>query len=152
MKIFLKRILIFTLFLLSGAGYYMHYSYHPLSTNASNYIPFIAGLLSVFIIPILFNFKKTLHLAYLLNSFMAIIGFITMAHFSIAKSPLYPHLALVTAKFFIGWAIFQVSLFNLEGEARHTGWRTIRYPNLGFWFVHLCSLSLVYWLGNILWR
>ncbi len=152
MKVFVKRILILTLFLISAAGYYMHYSYHPLSRNVSNFVPFISGILSVFILPVLFSFRKTIHWAYLINGFTCIVGVITMTHFSLAKSPIYQHIALTIAKFFIGWAIFQLTLFNMEGEARHTGWRTIRYPNLGFWAVHLASLSLVYWLGHTFWR
>ena len=29
---------------------------------------------------------------------------------------------------------------------------TYRYPNMGWWLVHLVGLSIVYTLGNLLWR
>ncbi len=152
MKNFVRRILIFALFLLSLGGFLMHYLYHPLSRGVFAYVPLISGLISVIAIPLLFEFRKTLHLAYLLNGYTCIIGFITMAHFSLAKAPIIPDLIMVAAKFFVGWSIFAVTVYSLEGEARNTGWRTIRYPNLGFWFVHLLALSLVYWLGHTFWR
>jgi len=28
---------------------------------------------------------------------------------------------------------------------------TYRYPNMGWWLIHLAAVSLVYYLGNRLW-
>jgi hypothetical protein len=29
---------------------------------------------------------------------------------------------------------------------------TYRYPNMGWWMIHLIGISLVYFLGNYFWR
>ncbi len=152
MKNQVKQLLILTLFLLSAGGFLMHYFFHPIAQNSFGYVPFFSGVLSVIVIPLLFEFKKTIHPAYLLNGFTALVGFITMAHFSIVKTPIIPDLLLVMAKFLIGAVIFRIELFPMEAEAKNMGRRTFRYPFMGFWLVHLAALSLVYWLGNILWR
>lgn len=152
MKNHIKIMLVISLFFLALGGLGLHYRIHSIAKHAYAYIPFIAGLLSVIAIPALFMFRKTLHLAYILNGFTVIIGVITMAHFSLVKSPILPDIALVLVKFFTGHAIFCMEVFPMEAEVKNPGWRWIRYPNLGFWAVHLALLSLVYYLGNILWR
>jgi hypothetical protein len=152
MKNYVKNILIFALFILALSGLMIHLRVHPVTKHGYGYVPLIAGIISVIAIPVLFMFRKTLHLAYLLNGFAVIIGIITMTHFSIVKAPLIADILFLVAKFFVGRAIFCIEVFPLEGEAKNPGWRWIRYPNTGFWAVHLVVLSLVYYLGNILWR
>jgi hypothetical protein len=153
MKKYLKNILIIGLFLTALGGLGLHYRIHSIVKNAYAYIPFIAGLISVIAIPLLFLFRKTLHLAYILNGFTVIIGVITMAHFSLVKAPLLPDIAILLGKFFIGRAIFVAEIYQLETEAKTPDvLRWIRYPNMGFWAVHLVLLSAVYYLGNLLWR
>jgi hypothetical protein len=152
MKKYVEMMLIIALFLTALGGFGLHYRIHPIDKHAFGYVPFIAGLISALAIPALFYFRKTLHLAYLLNGFTVIIGVITMAHFSIVKAPILPDICILLGKFFIGRAIFCVEVFPMDGEIKNPGWRWIRYPNMGFWAVHLVLLSVVYYLGNLLWR
>ena len=149
----IKLQLIFALLLLAVGGFMMHYSFHNPMKVFWGYIPFISGLLGVIAIPVLFLFRRTLHLANILNGFTCIIGIITMLHFSLALRPLYPDIAILIAKFYVGQAIFSLELFN-NIDAPHVvkGWNLIRYPNIGFWYVHLITLAAVYALGHFLWR
>jgi|GEM_PF-201701 len=149
----IKTYLIISLFLISIGGFGLHFFIHNPAKQAYGYVPFISGLLSALLIPLLFCFRKTLHLAHILNGFTAIIGVITMVHFSIAKAPIYPDIAIVIAKFTLGRAIFEFEIFSdLDAAPQIKGWSLIRYPNMGFWYVHLALLSAVYALGNMLWR
>jgi hypothetical protein len=152
MKNYVKNLLVFALFVLALSGLMIHLRVHPIAKNVYGYVPLIAGLISAIAIPILFMFRKTLHLAYILNGFTAIIGIITMTHFSIVKAPLIADILFLVAKFIVGRVIFCIEVFPLEGEAKNPGLRWIRYPNTGFWAVHLVLLSVVYYLGNLLWR
>ncbi len=148
----IKRFLIFGLFLVSLGGFGLHFLIHSPSKVAYGYVPFCAGLISVILIPVFFSFKRTLHLAHLLNGFTAIIGIITMGYYSLVMRPLYPDLAFLLSKFVIGRAIFEFELYqNLDTQMSAPGWKIIRYPNMGFWYVHLVVLSVVYALGHMLW-
>ncbi len=149
----IKAYLIAALFLVSLGGLIIHYRAHHPSEASFGYVPLVAGLISVIVIPTMFMFRPTLHLAHLLNGFTAIIGIITMAHFSFVHAPLYAHLAIVTAKFYIGRAIFELAIYsNLDTKPSALGWRTLRYPNMGFWYVHLVVMSAVYALGHFVWK
>jgi len=75
--------LIVTLFFISLGGWLLHLRVHPTSDNPAHFVPFIFGLLNVFVVPILFFFKPTALLAYLINGFGVILGTITMAAFSL---------------------------------------------------------------------
>jgi hypothetical protein len=74
MKKKIKNLLIFGLFFASLGGGWFHYAYHPHTKVAYGWVPFIVGLITIFLVPILFYFRKTLNLAYLLNGFAVIIG------------------------------------------------------------------------------
>ena len=152
MKKYLKICLIIALFLVSLSGLGLHYKLHPLDKNLFGYVPFIAGLVSVLVIPTFFMFRKTLHLAYLLNGFMVILGVITMAHYTIVKTLILPDIFILLAKYFIGRVIFCIEVLPMNGEMKLSGWNWFRYPNDGFFVVHAILLSVVYMLGNILWR
>jgi hypothetical protein len=115
-------------------------------------VPFIVGLITVLLVPILFYFKKTLHLAYLLNGFAVIIGTITMGHFALVVAPVWPDILILWGKFAIGGAIFNYELYPPDSNPKVKGWNLFRYPHLGFWFAHLVAWSLVYYLGNQVWR
>lgn len=130
----------------------MHKAYHPFGRTGYGMVPFIVGLLSVLIIPILFYFKKTLNLAYLLNGFAVIIGTITMAHFSLTIHAIWPDILVLWSKFVIGRAIFCLEVYPMDSNPKVKGWNLIRYPQLGFWFVHLVLWGVVYFLGNLFWR
>jgi len=152
MKKKIKFLLVFALFFASLGGGLLHYKVHPFVKVGYGWVPFIVGLITIFIVPVLFYFKKTLNLAYLLNGFAVIIGTITMAHFSLVIRPLWPDILLLWSKFAIGRAIFCLEVYPLDSSPKVKGWNLIRYPQLGFWFVHLAAWSVVYILGNLFWR
>lgn len=145
--------LIFVLFLLALGGGMMHFAFHPVAKHSYGWVPLISAIFSIVVIPTLFLFRKTIHWAYILNGFTVIIGLITMGHFAIVKAPIIPDLLLLLTKLYIGRAIFCVEMTNMENEAfKPKLLQYIRYPHMGFWYVHLILLSLVYFLGNLLWR
>ena len=152
MKKKIKILLIFGLFFASLGGGWLHYLIHPYAKVAYGWVPFIVGLISVLVVPILFYFRKTLNLAYLLNGFAVIIGTIAMTHFSLVLRPLWPDILMLWAKFFIGRAIFCLEVYPMDSNPHVKGWNLIRYPQLGFWFVHLIMWSVVYFLGSYFWR
>lgn len=150
-KLRLKTTLVAGLFFISAGGMFLHYFVHDPQKDAYGIVPLAAGIVSIVLIPLLFCFRKTIHLAYLLNGFAVIIGTITMAHFSIVKNLIFPDIFILWAKFALGYTIFYLEMFKIDSSFK-PGWRTIRYPNFGFWVVHLVMLSIVYSLGNIVWR
>jgi hypothetical protein len=152
MKNQIKIYLIIGLFVLGLGGLWLHHNVHSPAKVAYGYVPFISGLLSVILIPILFIFRRTLHLAYLLNGFTVIIGVIAMSYLSLAVRPIWPDVIMLIAKFFLGRAIFSLEVYKLDVAPKITGWRLIRYPNMGFWYVHFVLLTAVFALGRILWR
>jgi hypothetical protein len=152
MKKKIKILLILGLFFTSAGGGWFHYAYHPYAKTGYGWVPFIVGLITVLLVPILFYFRKTLNLAYLLNGFAVIIGTITMAHFSLVIRPLWPDILILWTKFAIGRAIFCLEVYPLDSDPKPKGWGLIRYPNLGFWYVHLAAWSAVYFLGHFIWR
>jgi len=152
MKKRIKICLIFGLFFVSIGGGWLHYKYHPYDATGFGWVPFIVGILSLVVVPVLFYFKKTVHWAYLINGFSVIIGVITMAHFSLAVEPLWANIVTLLSKFVIGRAIFCLEVYPLDSNPKPRGWGLIRYPNMGFWYVHLVAWALVYYLGATLWR
>ena len=153
MKNYVKNVLILALFLFALGGSMLHIYIHPIAKHAYGWVPLISAVVSVVVIPLLFMFRKTIHWAYILNGFTAIVGVITMAHFSIVRSPIIPDILVLLAKLYVGRAIFCVEIFQMENEAfKPTLLQYIRYPHMGFWYVHFILLSLVYFLGNLLWR
>lgn len=164
-KKYIKITLILCLFFISLGGFLLHYRVHPITASTYSFVPFFAGLISLIVVTALFFFKKWVPYAYLANGMLAIIGTITMAHFSISKFShpvnfatiftysLAADIFIVWGAFFIGKALFELEMpgeANLE-KPRHKG-RFFRYPNLGYWGVHLAALSCVYALGHLLWK
>ena len=145
--------MITSLFMLSLGGFLLHYLVHPLEKQSYGFLPFFAGLISIIVVTVLFFFKKMIPFAYLLNGMLVIIGTITMAHFSLVKFPLFADIFMLWSAFFTGKALFDLELMNAGNidSPRHKG-RFFRYPNFGFWGVHLAVLSMVYYLGHILWK
>ena len=158
----LRNVLLGGLFAVSLGGFLLHLRIHQPSANAANYIPFIAGLVSAFVLPLMFIFRSTIAYAYVLNGMFVIFGTITMAHFSIAHRPpaltfgalmlntTLADIALAWGKFFIGKALFDLARMQ-SPDAAYSG-KFLRYPNMGFWLSHLAGLSIVYGLGHLLWR
>jgi hypothetical protein len=160
---YVKRVLLASLAAVSLGGFLLHTRIHPVAHNPANLIPALSGLLSVLAIPLLFSFRRTLVWGYLLNGFTAVIGTVVMAHFSIVHWPQpanLPALLLNTTladililwgKFLLGKALFDLEMFGYDAthEKRGLSWR---YPNLGWWLVHLAAFGAVYAIVKTLWR
>ena len=161
-RTYIRLILLGALVSLALAGFLIHARVHPITRNPSFVVPFAAGLLSLVLVPALFWFKRTLAYGYVLNGFLCIVGTVTMAHYAIARwhDPAAPpdillksmviDILIVWGKFFVGKALFELETFGYAPDRPKAGisWR---YPNLGWWLIHLAAVSLVYTLGNRLW-
>jgi len=82
-----------------------------------------------------------------------------MAHFSIKNPPpvwtlqtilfgtLLADIVLLWGKFAIGKALFDMeSTIQRPDESVHGG-RFFRFPNMGFWYAHVVTLTAVYLIG-----
>jgi len=162
-KTYVKSILLSALVVLVLGGLLLHLRIHPVSQNPSNLVTVVSGVLSVLLVPLLFGFKKTIHYGYVLNGFLAIVGTVVMAHFSIAHWPtpatlrailLQTTLAdilLLCGKFFVGKALFDLEFYGYDAKRQRKG-IPHRYPHLGWWLIHLVLVAVVYYLGNRFWR
>lgn len=162
-RIYIRSILLGALVALSLAGFLIHSRIHLITQNSSFIVPFVAGLLNIAVIPVLFWFKKTIAYAYVLNGFLCIIGTVTMSHFAIARwfDPKAPpdillksmviDILIVWGKFFVGKALFELETFGYDPNRPKAGF-TYRYPNMGWWLIHLAAVSIIYSLGHYLWR
>jgi hypothetical protein len=160
----LRRTLILAIFFLALGGWLLHLRIHPFAKDVENYIPLVAGFISVVIIPVLFIFRSTISFAYLLNGMTVIIGTIAMAHFSIKNPPevwtlqtilmgtLLADIVLLWGKFAVGKALFELELTVNEPDAPMRSGRFFRFPNMGFWFVHVVTLTTVYIIGTYFWK
>ena len=158
-----RSILLGALVSLALAGFLVHSRAHHISQNSSFIVPFAAGVLSVIIVPILFCLKRTISYGYVLNGFLCIVGTVTMVHYAIANwsAPNSPpdiifksmiiDILIVWSKFLIGHVLFGLEMYGFNASRRKVG-ITYRYPNLGFWLIHLAGVSVVYFLGNYFWR
>ena len=149
-------------FFVSLGGWLLHVRIHPPSKLPLNFIPFLAGLIGFVVLPIMFWIRRTIAYAYTINGMLVIIGTITMAHFSLAHPPdqitassiltktLFSDILILFVNFMIGKGLFELQLLTKpDMEARHG--RFLRYPNLGWWILHLVLMSVVYALGRALW-
>lgn len=159
----IRNLLIAGLVAASLGGWLLHLRIHSPGDSPVNFIPFIAGLVSIVILPMMFFSKKTMAYAYVINGMIVIIGVVTMGHVSIMRLPdhvtfaaillgtLLADILLLLTKFLFGKALFELEMFKaMDGLARHG--RIWRYPNMGWWCVHLAALSAVYAAGNLLWK
>jgi hypothetical protein len=163
-KDYLRLVLILAIFFLALGGWLLHLRIHPIAKDAENYIPLVAGFISVIVIPVLFIFRSTISFAYLLNGITVIIGTITMAHFSIENHPqvwtlqtillgtCLPDILMLWGKFAVGKALFDLDPVINRPDAQISNDRFFRFPNVGFWFVHLVTLTAVYIIGGYLWK
>lgn len=163
-KIYMRLVLILAIFFLAMGGWLLHLRIHPMTKDAENYIPLVAGFISVFVIPVLFIFRSTISFAYLLNGMTVIIGTITMIHFTIENPPqvwilqtiflgtLLADIILLWGKFAVGKALFDLDAVINRPDAAVSSGRFFRFPNMGFWFVHLITLTAVYIIGGYFWK
>lgn len=141
-RTYIRSILLGALVALSLAGFIVHTRIHLIAQNPSFAVPFIAGILSIAVIPALFWFKKTLAYVYVLNGFLCIIGTVTMGHFAIAHwfaptsrpdillKSMVIDILIVWGKFFVGKALFELETFGYDLNRPKAG-ITYRYPNMG---------------------
>jgi hypothetical protein len=162
-RTYVKTMLLCALVSLAFGGLLLHLRIHPVSQNPSNLVAPVAGILSIVVVPSLFSRKRLIEYGYVLNGMLVIVGTITMAHFSLAHWPvpttfetvilktLVADIAVLWGNFFVGKALFDLEFFGYDPNRERKG-RTWRYPNLGWWMVHLVAISAVYYVGHALWR
>lgn len=160
---YVRFLLLASLVFISLGGFLLHIRVHPFTQNISFVVNFIAGLISIILIPLLFLHRSTVHYGYLLNGFIAIIGTITMAHFSMEHLPApltiqaiilkttLADIVIVWGKFFVGKVLFDLEVFGYNPASQKKGisWR---YPNLGWWLIHAILIAAVYAIGHVFWR
>jgi hypothetical protein len=159
----LRVLLIFSLVALALGGFLLHTRIHPLEKEAGNIIPAVSGILSVIAITLLFCFRQTVAYGYVLNGMTVILGTVAMAHYSLKHPPevwtlhaivyrtLLPDIIVLWGKFAVGKALFELELLRQPEAPARTG-RYFRYPNMGYWWVHLLAISIVYSLGIQFWK
>jgi len=159
----LRVLLICSLFFLALGGFLLHSRIHPLGEDPWDVIPAVSGTLSVVVITLLFCFHPTVAFGYVLNGMTVIIGTIAMSHFSLKNAPavwtlqsvlfktLLADIAILWGKFVVGKALFELELLKQPDNAVRKG-RFFRYPNMGWWWVHLVALGVVYTLGYLIWK
>ena len=162
-KVYMRTVLLAALVTMSLGGFLLHLRIHPFSEHRSILINIVASVLSILIVPLLFSIRRTVHYGYVLNGFITIVATITMAHFSIQHLPdpltvgaiflrtTLPDILIVWGKFFVGKTLFDLEVMGYNAALEKKG-ITYRYPNLGWWLIHLIAVSAVYWAGNVLWR
>lgn len=160
---YVRNMLLVALIAMSLGGLLLHLRIHPLEKNLSNFVPFVSGILGAVVVPLLFCWKRTLSYGYVLNGMSVVVGTVAMSHFSIANWPApttlgailmkttLPDILLLWGKFCVGKSLFDLEIYGYDPKKQRGG-NTYRYPNLGWWVVHLFAISLVYSLGNVLWR
>jgi len=119
------RMSIWAIFLLSLGGFIVHYRIHPPSESSFNLIPLIFTGLGVILLPLMFNCRKTVAIAYLINVAAVVVGTVTMAWESIEhwSGPVtfktvvfyttFPDIVILLAKLPLGHQI----LMHFRGEA-----------------------------------
>jgi hypothetical protein len=159
----IRLLLVTGLVVVSLGGWLLHIRVHPVSDNPTHWIPFLTGLVGIIVLPAMFLSKKTLPYAYILNGMFVIIGTITMAHVSVPRmegivslesvfvKTLFADIAILWVNFFIGNSLFELEMFKVMDAAIRKG-RFFRYPNMGYWCVHVVALSVVYVFGYVLWK
>ena len=144
---------VLSLLLLSLGGWLLHQKIHPVTDNPANYLPFVLGLLNIIAAPILFNSKKTVVVAYLVNGIGVILGTIAMTHLSLTGLPYpltisslltrttLPDILILFPKLLIGHSILlhyypsgMGRLFTPAWWTRHFGYFTIAYA-LGYFIL-----------------
>jgi hypothetical protein len=162
-KTYIKTTLLLGLVALSVGGFFLHLRIHPIAKNPANIVPIVSGLLGTVIVPLLFLSRKLISYGYVINGIEAIIGTVVMAHYSIVHWPtpatpiavllhtLLADILVLWAKFFSGKALFDLEFYGYD-QSRVMKGKTYRYPNYGWWFIHLGTISLIYYLGHLLWR
>lgn len=154
------RALALALMFVSLGGWLLHLRFYPLpldpegTYNPANWIPFLFGLVSVLVTPILLSFARTVIVGYLVNGMSVVVGIILMSTLSLSgmTSPVtFGSLVLNTTlavmlllfgKLFVGHHIF------LHHHPRGMG----RMFTVGWWARHFVYLTVVFSIGHFIWR
>lgn len=159
----LKSYLLLALVVLATGGFLLHLRIHSYSANHSNLVAIGSGALGIVLVPLLFMMKRTISFGYVLNGMLVIIGTLTMGHFSLVNFPhpfsvgaiftktLLADILILWGNFFVGKTLFDFETHGSDLDLARTG-ITYRYPNIGWWVVHLVLIACVYWAGHTLWR
>lgn len=145
---------ILAIFFISLGGWLLHLRIHPSANDPTNLVPLISGIMSVFIVPMLFTHKKTAIVAYLLNGFSVIIGTIVMAHFSLSGLPSTVTLSYIMLK----TTLADISILLSKLFIAHTILKHYYPTGLGhfftpaWWSRHFLYAAIVYCAGHFLWR
>ncbi|MBA4386448.1 MAG: hypothetical protein C0404_00615 [Verrucomicrobia bacterium] len=162
-RTYVKTLLIVALVVSAMGGFLLHFRVHSPLEHSFGIVPYVAGILSVLLVPILLSFRRTLDYGYILNGMLVIVGTVTMTHFAIDHWPTpfsiggllfkttLADILILGTKFFVGKAIFDLELHGYDPNRPKEGiwWR---YPNLGWWWIHFAAISVVYGLGYFFWR
>lgn len=155
----LRFLLILALFFVALGGWLLHLHIHPTGKDAEHFIPAVSGFISIFITPLLFISRRTTPFAYLINGMTVLIGTIAMTVSSMERLPavwsintilfetLFANIMVLWGKFALGKALFEMDSAIRRPEASLRKGRFLRFPNMGFWLVHLTTLSIVYTIG-----
>ena len=151
------RLPIFSIILLSFSGWLTHSRWHFDPTNPSNplfLVPYLSGLLSIILVPILLNYRNTFVVGYLINGVTAVVGTIGMATLSLTKLPspltftsiftgtMLTSILLLLPKLLLG----QMVLLHYHPHGMG------RLFNAFWWTRHFVYLSVVFALGHFIWR
>jgi hypothetical protein len=82
----------------------LHFQIHPPGEDPTDLWPTLFSLIDLFLVSALFLFRGTALLGLLLNSFLAFLGIILMADYSLSAT-LAGHMAVMPAHNFIGWLL-----------------------------------------------
>ncbi len=155
------RLPLLALVLLSLGGWLLHARIHPIVTvdpahpaAARNFVPYLSGLVSLLVTPMLLNWRRTFVVGYLINGMGVVIGAIGMASLSFAKPPapltfvslftgtMLPDILILFPKLFLGQIVLRY--WHPQGMGRlFTTW---------FWTRHFVYLTAVFVIGCLLWR
>jgi len=73
---------IWALLCLSLGGLLLHLRIHPPGESPFNYIPLVFTLVTALLVPVAFNYRRTVAWAFVLNTATVIVGVVTMAYYS----------------------------------------------------------------------
>jgi hypothetical protein len=142
------------LLVLSLGGWMLHFRIHPITANPSNLVPFFIGLMGILVTPLLFSYRKTVIVAYLLNGLSVLIGTLAMATFSLYHLPdsltlinvifrtILGDILILFSKLFVGQMILMH--FHPSGLGRMF--------TVGWWIRHFFYFLTAFSLGHFLWR
>lgn len=125
-----RRIQIFVALLaIAIGGFFLHFRIHPPTKSLTFFWPSLFCIFDVVVVSVLFLFKRTAVWALLINSFIAYLGIIMMADFTIFQTltnvikinplnepfswlvmTLFPDILISFTDFILGLALYKITL------------------------------------------